>query len=273
MMTIRRNGLRVRELTPKDERGLVRLLSAEPVQNAFLRSELRAGVAPGEWWGVEAAGELRSVVAGAALVVPWMTERSDAARLVPALTSRSVRMLVGPRDAVLSLHEALGRRAREIREPQLLLAVGRGALAVAPTAPLRRATRLDLDELVVAAAAMHREEMGVDPLSVDANGWRARMTSLIDRGWSWVWRERGRILFKAELSAWTPEAVQIQGVYTAPDMRGRGVATGALASMCRVLLGESALCTLYVNHYNNAAIALYRRLGFSTVATFATVLY
>src|SRR5207244_3833948 len=136
----------------------------------------------------------------------------DAPLLAPALVSRSLRMLVGPRDPVLALHGALGRQAREIRQPQLLLGVGRRHLVPAPAVPLRRATRLDLEPLVVAAAAMHREEMGVDPLAVDANAWRARMTSLIDRGWSWVWRDQGQIVFKAELSAWTPEAVQIQGV-------------------------------------------------------------
>ena len=78
---------------------------------------------------------------------------------------------------------------------------------------------------------------------------------------------------KAELSAWTPEAVQIQGVYTAPTMRGRGIATQALAAMCAALLQESALCTLYVNHYNAAALGVYRRVGFEQVATFATVIY
>jgi uncharacterized protein len=268
-----RRALRVRELTARDEGAVARLLSTDPVQNVYLRSELRAGLSPGEWWGVEARDGLTSVVAGGALLVPWITSRSDARLLAPALATRNVRMLVGPRGAVLDLHAALGRPAREVREPQLLLAVTREALAPAPLGQLRRATRADLEELVVAAAAMHREEMGIDPLSVDAGGWRARMTHLIDRGWSWVWRERGRILFKAELSAWTPEAAQIQGVYTTPDARGRGIATSALTSMCRSLFDETALCTLYVNHYNAVAVSLYRRVGFASVATFATVIY
>jgi len=266
-------GARARELTRKDEAALATLLATEPVQNVYLRSELRSGVRPGEWWGVEDDRGLRSVVSGGALLVPWLDRDGDAGLLAPALVSRGVRMLVGPRDPVLALHAALGRPAREVRHPQLLLGVGRRTLMTPPSVPLRRATRHDLEQLVVAAAAMHREEMGVDPLSVDANAWRARMTSLIDRGWSWVWRERGQILFKAELSAWTPEAVQIQGVYTAPQARGRGIATSALAAMCIALLGDSATCTLYVNHYNSVAISLYRRIGFTEVATFATVIY
>jgi len=261
------------ELVPRDEGRVARLLAADPIQNAYLRSELRAGLSPGEWWGVEVGSRLTSVVSGGALLVPWITRSEDAGLLVRALSGRSIFMLVGPSRSVLELHRALGRPARDVREPQLLLAVARGSLAGAPPAPLRRATPTDLEELVVAAANMHREEMGVDPLAIDAGGWRRRMAHLIDRGWSWVWRDRGRILFKAELSAWTPEAVQIQGVYTDPDVRGRGIATAALASMCRALLADTALCTLYVNHYNAIALSLYRRVGFSSVSTFATVMY
>jgi ribosomal protein S18 acetylase RimI-like enzyme len=264
---------RARELTAADEPDVAALLSRDPVQNVYLRSELRGGLALGEWWGVQRGAGLSSVVAGGLLLVPWIPDADDARLLAPAFSERPVRMLVGPRDAVLALHRALGRQAREVRNPQLLLGVGSDTLTTAPQAALRRATRADLDELVVAAADMHREEMGVDPLLLDADGWRSRMRQLIDRGWSWIWRLRGRIVFKAELSAWTPEAVQIQGVYTDPAVRGRGVATQALASMCRALLRETALCTLYVNHYNTTALALYRRVGFQTVAPFATVIY
>jgi uncharacterized protein len=266
-------GLRVRDLAQRDEPAVARLLAAAPVANAYLCSELRSGLSPGEWWGVEGLEGLRSVVSGGLLLVPYITSSEDARMLASFLGGRTVRMLVGPRDSVVTLHEALGHPAREIRDPQPLLAVGAATLVAGPAAPVRRASRADLDDLVVAAAAMHREEMGVDPLLVDANGWRIRMQRLVERGWSWVWRQQGRIVFKAELSAWTPEAVQIQGVYTALWARREGVATRALTSMCRALLEESALCTLYVNHYNAAALSLYRRVGFQAESTYATVIY
>lgn len=268
-----RPSARARSLHRRDEAAVARLLSQDPVQNVYLRSELRSGLAPGEWLGVDHDGELRSVVAGGALLVPWIDGRGDAELLGAALVANNVRMLVGPRESVLALHHALGRRAREIRAPQLLMSVDTRALRRVSTGPMRLATAADLDDLVRAAASMHREEMGVDPLLVDAAGWRARMRQLIDRGWSWVWRERGRIVFKAELSAWTPEAVQVQGVYTTPDARRRGIATRGLGTMCDALLASSALCTLYVNHYNAVALKLYDRLGFQTVSSFATVIY
>jgi predicted GNAT family acetyltransferase len=153
------------------------------------------------------------------------------------------------------------------------LALRRGTPKVAPAAEVRKGEPKDLDRLTVAAADMHREEMGVDPMAIDPSGWRTRMGTLIQRGWSWVWTDNDEVVFKAELSAWTPEAVQVQGVYTAPRHRNRGVATAAMAAVCRAVLEGVPVCTLYVNHYNTAARRVYERLGFEQVASLATLMY
>jgi predicted GNAT family acetyltransferase len=184
-------------------------------------------------------------------------------------------MLVGPRDQVLALHHARHPTPplKELRDPQPLLALTRDRLPAPTDTAVRLGTTGDLDRLTVAAADMHREEMGVDPLAIDPAGWRSRMSTLIQRRWSWVWTDHDDVLFKAELSAWTPEAVQVQGVYTAPRHRNRGIATAAMAAVCRAVLDEVPVCTLYVNHYNVAARRVYSRLGFEQVASLATLMY
>jgi len=270
---VSRSTLTAVRLGAGDEPAVARLLDREPVQNAYLRSELRLGMQFGDWWGALRPDGPCAVMLGGSLVVPWIPDPADAAGLAEPISARPPRMLVGPRDSVMALHGIGRRRARDIREPQVLFALGRGDLRIAPSAPLHRAKRADLPALVEAAAAMHREEMGVDPLSIDASGWRARMLALIERGWAWVWTEEGEVVFKAELSAWTREAVQIQGVYTAPHRRRCGLATAGLASICDVLLRDTVACSLYANNYNHAAIALYRRLGFQPSGSFATVIY
>lgn len=255
---------------------LSRLLEADMVQNAYLRSELRMGLGSGTWWGLAQGDALSAVLLGGALVVPWVPRIEDGPRIADALRRQTPpRMIVGPRDSVLSLHTAAWppRTPEEVRDPQPLLVLRRGQCCPLTRVPVRRGTRADLESLTVAAAAMHREEMGVDPLLVDAAGWRARMTGLIDRGWSYVWMEGGRVIFKAELSAWTPEAVQVQGVYTAPGRRCQGLGTAGLASVCADIFREVPICSLYVNAYNQAALRLYARLGFEAVGDFATIIY
>ena len=99
------------------------------------------------------------------------------------------------------------------------------------------------------------------------------MAQLLERGWSWVWMEDGEVVFKTELSAWTPQVVQLQGVYTAPALRGRGIATAGLAAVCADVMRDVPLCSLYVNHFNASALRVYERLGFHTVADFATLFF
>lgn len=270
-----RSAVSVERLRNADTVALRRLLDADPVQHVYLRSELRLGVECADWWGVRDRDSLRAVLLAGALAVPCIADRDDAWRLAETPCGRQPpRMLVGPRDAVIALRDALLplRRPRNVRDPQPLLALTRGVTLPEIASPVRLATRADVEALTVAAAAMHREEMG-DPLPMDPGAWTARMTSLVDLGWSWVWTERDTVIFKAELSAWTPEAVQIQGVYTHPGKRQRGVATAALSAMCRTVLRQVPVCSLYVNNTNTGALRLYERLGFRRAGDFATVFY
>ena len=81
---------------------------------------------------------------------------------------------------------------------------------------VRAAELDDLELLVPACAAAHREEIGIDPLVRDPEGFRWRTRAQIEEGRSWIWLEDGLIAFKAEASAWTPSAVQLQQVWVDP---------------------------------------------------------
>lgn len=271
-----RPALSVGRLTTSDAGSLHGLLDAQPVENVYLRSELRHGIDLGEWWGVRERDTMRAALLAGSLAVPCISRGEDAALLVStACAAVPPRMLVGPRSSVRTLQHALAgvQHPREVREPQPLLVLDRAGERSREPCPVRQATRRDLEGLVVAAAAMHREEMGVDPLRIDAAAWRARMVTLIDNGWSWVWTEGGAVVFKAELSAWTPDVVQIQGVFTHPSRRHQRIATNGLGAVCSALLRQVPVCSLYVNHYNTTALRLYRRLGFRRTGDFATVIY
>ena len=271
-----RSALRVTRLGTAHAGQLAALIAREPVTNVYMRSELRLGFEAGDWWGAFEDDELTAVVLGWSLVVPYIPDLEAAAPLAQALIAGAQpRMVVGPRESVMALHNAFRppRPARELRDPQPLMVLDRGDLRCAASDEVRLSTRADLDALIVAAARMHREEMGIDPLVVDAPAWRMRMISLIERHWSWIWVRDHEVVFKAELSAWTPDVVQIQGVYTAPKYRGRGIARAGLAAVCSQVFREVPRCSLYVNQYNVIAQRVYDRLGFKSADVFATVMY
>lgn len=268
--------LTVGRVGPTEAGALARLLNGDPVHNVYLRSELRLLGTAAPWWCVSDGSELRAAVLAGPLTVPYLPDTDDAPRLAEATRAHTpAHLMVGPRRAVLALHACNDRRrpAREVRDPQPVMVVDRRRLRVLPPAPLRGTTRRDIDALATAAGMMHREEMSSDSAPPDRSAWRARMTQLVDRGWSWAWIERGEVVFKAELSAWTPEVVQIQGVFTAPARRGHGVATAGMVALCSMLLDSVPLVSLYVNGYNEAALRVYRRVGFEHHGDFATVMY
>jgi uncharacterized protein len=271
-----RSALRVTRLGPADTDQLAALIDREPVTNVYLRSELRLGFEVGDWWGAFDDEQLTAVVLGWSLVVPYIPDAEAAPPLAQALAAAAQpRMVVGHRASVMALHNAFRppRPARELRDPQPLLILDAGNLRAAPSPEVRLSTRDDLEALILAAARMHREEMGVDPLAIDAPAWRTRMISLIERRWSWIWMRGHEVLFKAELSGWTPDVVQIQGVYTAPQHRGRGIARAGLAAVCEQVFRDVPRCSLYVNEYNVIAQRVYAHLGFQPADVFATVMY
>jgi len=136
-----------------------------------------------------------------------------------------------------------------------------------------RAARLDdLDLLVPVCATAHAEELGVDPLLQDAEGFRWRTQVQITDKRSWLWSEGGVILFKAEVSAWTPAAVQVQQVWVDPGMRGRGYGARGMRDLCRLLLRRTPTVTLFVRRENAAAIALYESVGMERVNHYRSIL-
>ncbi len=284
MAPLLRRRASLSRLGPDDLGSISALLDRDPVANVYLRSELRLAAAQGRplgapwlsWWGVGSGPGLRALLLGGSLVVPWIPDPEDAVLLSGALPHLPpLRLMIGPAPSVRVLAAAIAPRHRpaEVRDPQPVMVLDRPPPGVPLDAPVRAAGSADLDRLVHASAAMHREEMGVDPLALDPVGWRHRMVTLVERGWSYVWAEGDRILFKVELSAWTPEVLQLQGVWTDPRVRRRGLATRGLAAVCALLLREVPLCSLYVNAYNVPALGLYARLGFRRAGDFATFIY
>ena len=88
-----------------------------------------------------------------------------------------------------------------------------------------------------------------------------------------MWFEDGVIAFKAEASAWTPAAVQLQQVWVDPEARGRGYGRRGLSDLCRLLLDTTPTVTLFVRRENLPAIALYDAVGMRRVLEYRSVLF
>jgi uncharacterized protein len=129
----------------------------------------------------------------------------------------------------------------------------------------RYAILRDLEQLVPACAAMHKEEVGIDPMDRDAIGYRERIRELIEKKRSVVRTVEGRIVAKCEYSAVTSDAVQLMGVWTHPAHRRRGLNRELLREVCGHLSRKGKTVTLFVNDFNTPAVTLYEALGFQRI--------
>jgi hypothetical protein len=150
-----------------------------------------------------------------------------------------------------------------------------GPPQVTPDPLVRQVRPEEIGVLFPASIAMFTEEVGVSPLGVDGgSAYRARVAELISAGRSFARIEDGQVAFKAEIGAVTPLACQVQGVWVRPELRGRGVAAAGMAAVIAEALRTVApVVSLYVNDFNLPARAAYRRVGFTDIATFASVLF
>ena len=242
----------------------------DPIERVFLEDVARRDL--GRFVATEVAdGALAGLCHVGANVVPSGT----GCHLFAAATAvGKSRMIIGETAAVTALWEAARDalpvpRADRPGQPVYLIDT--------PPAPartgLRPATPHDLERLLPACAAAHELELGIDPVARDSAGFRWRTSAQIDEGRSWVWLEGDVILFKAEASAWTPSAVQLQQVWVDPAARGRGYGLRGLADLCRLLLESTPAVTLFVRRENTAAIGLYDALGMRRVLEYRSVLF
>jgi predicted GNAT family acetyltransferase len=280
-MTSRRQGIRV--LGPADVPEALRCLERDPVVNVFAEYRTRlTRLDPrwlgGEMWGWYDDDELVSMCHAGANLVPVNATPEASAAFARHARAHGVTAatLVGPHDPVATIWDGVGGvwgEPREFRweQPHLVLD---GTPAVAPDPRVVRTQPGEIDTLYPACVAMYTEEVGVSP---EADGgrqlYRARVSQLVNRGWSFSWIHNSTVVFKAEVACASPSTAQIQGVYVDPSRRGEGIAAAGMAAVVTAVLDDIApTVSLYVNAHNTPARRTYARCGFEQTATFSTIM-
>lgn len=274
----------VRPLGVADLEEFLALAGRDPVVNVFADYRARTtSLEPrwlgGEVWGRFEDGRMRAACHVGANLVPVQATPDDARAFAERAMAkgRMASTVVGPHDAVKAFWQAVSTtwaKPREIRWQQPHLEIT-GPPTVTPDPLVRRTTRQDMAELYPACVAMYTEEVGLSPeLGGGADLYRARVTQLVSRGWSFARFDEGRLVFKAEVACASPAAAQIQGVWVPPDRRGEGLAESGMAAVVDLVRHEIApTVSLYVNEWNEPARRAYRRVGFTETARFSTVMF
>jgi GNAT superfamily N-acetyltransferase len=209
------------------------------------------------------------------MLMPLGTETCDLAPLRPILSGRRVEGALGPASAVRPLLAALGLNEVPARkdddEPAFALDLSGLDIPTAADARLVVADAAWRALLLAWRAASHHEILGAtaeqaESLAVDDV---ARMIAGGNHRLLIVGEEPVALTgFNAAL----PDIVQVGGVYTPPDLRGRGHARLAVAlHLAEARAAGAARAVLFAA--SPAAARAYRSIGFRPNGSFVLVLF
>ena len=268
----------LRVLSEDDLKGALEFLQRDPLINVYLISRIieERTVASTQMVVVRYNGAIVLVASLATNIVlaadPSVS--SDITESAIALVADRIITRMLPVRAIISpaaLVEPLWMQLRSRLDPPTVVRMNQPIYAIRRRVDFpdlqeaRYSVPRDLDLLVPACAAMHKEEVGIDPLERDAAGYRERIRELIDKKRSVIRVVHGDIASKCEFSAVTNDAVQLMGVWTDPRYRRRGLSAALLREVCGHLFRKGRTVTLFVNDFNRPAIGLYESLGFQPI--------
>lgn len=283
------SALRVAERIPRSV--ALAFLKAEPRENVYLISRILKGgmdnprdPTHGIFLGVfDEHQSLRGLcfVGNSGNLVLSVDEPGVAEHFARLLAERGRRftLAVGPDDALrlfLRTWAQLTGLKPDLERRQPFYVLDRKHLAKGlKEIDMEQASLDSIDELTVLACDMVCEDFKLDASEVDRRKTRLRMTERIVDGNAYMCRdEKGRAIFKCETPVRGPEGVLIEGVFTPKDLRGRGIATRAIWTLCKDLLTEdkaedgkparepAPFVALHVDERNKAARAAYEKAGF-----------
>lgn len=274
----------VRQLRAADLSEVWRLLDRDPVTNVFVDARVREAGSDlrrlgGQLWGYRDRGQLVSMCYAGANLIPVLATPAAAQAFAERARrlGRTCSSVWGDQLAVGLMWRHLQGDwgpARALRHTQPFLTLDRTP-QVAADPFVRRARREELEAVYRSSVAFFREELGISPEARDGGAsYRARVSSSVSRGHTFIRMDGGEVIFKADIGVATPRAFQIQGVWVHPAHRGRGLAAPAVAAVVAAGLADVApVATLYVNDFNVAARRTYSRVGFRPTSTFMTVMF
>jgi ribosomal protein S18 acetylase RimI-like enzyme len=203
------------------------------------------------------------------------------ARAAVARSGRELRGLVGRARQVEDTRTALGLRNRptvlDSREGLYGLDLDRLEVpeALASGRLSCRAPRRDELELVSRwRVAYSTEALGI----ADGPDLAASSSAEIDRlqreGSQWIALDGGRPVSYSAFNARLPDIVQVGGVWTPPELRGRGYGRAVVAgSLLDARAAGVDRAVLFTGEENGPARAAYEALGFRIVGDYALVIF
>jgi uncharacterized protein len=279
----------IRLLTPEDAAQLEAFLVSHADSSMFLRSNARRGglVFRGQPFQATYAGAFRRGAIVGVVAHSWsgmvqVQAPDSVTELTQACMDWSGRQVTGFSGPLQQVREATAALRLEtahakLRADEGLYALNLSDLIIPPA--------LSTAAVVCQPVAAHQRDVlcswrlayDIEVLgATDSPEQRKRAADFLDGqtadGNAWVALDRGMPVSLSAFNATLPDVVQLGGIYTPPELRGRGFAKVAVAGS--LLAGRERGASRAVLFTNNpSAVRTYEALGFARVGDFSLILF
>jgi predicted GNAT family acetyltransferase len=259
------------ELTEEDRTEVFSFLSERPVHTVCIAGFIRDNglISPhnrGTFYGCRnSVGRLEGVaLIGHATLIEARTARAMKEFGFVAQGFQHTHMILGEKDKVEQFWNYYADEGQDMRLAcrEMLFELRRAMELRDEVQGLRLATLDDLDQIVPVQAGMAEFESGIDPFEVDPEGFRARCARRIEMRRVWVLEENGKLVFKADIQADTPDVIYLEGIWVNPSERGKGIGRTCLRQLSRDLLSRTKSVCVLVNEDHERAHTFYRMCNF-----------
>lgn len=275
------NMAQVCELTDGNAAEVLTFLAMRPVHTVVMTSfindnGIESSLNRGKFYGFRDAGGTLEGVAliGHTTLVEARTEESLKAFAFVARESETpIHIIMSDGENAESFWKYYAGGAREPRLvcTELLFEMTFPVMVRESSEDLRLAAEDELLEIAAAHAEVALLESGVNPLEKDREGFLQRTLRRIRQQRVFVVFENGKLLFKADIVAETPDVIYLEGIYVAPESRGAGAGPKYLAQLSRQLLNRVKHVCLLSNVDFQEAHSAYLKAGFKSKDSCTTI--
>lgn len=279
----------IRKLGPEDRKALEAFLDRYRASSMFLRSNLHlSGLEEGQgryhglYVGAFAGDALTDVAAhywNNNIILQAPNLPVEVATAVAQMSGQVVNGVIGPWAQVKAAEPELdldrSRLGKVVPEHLYELKLGKIRLPqvlLSGDVQHRLAQEEDLDQLVAWRHVYDRITMGFPEHAIIDDQNRDMLSGMIEDDRLWVLIRQGRLVAMSGFNATLPDTVQVGGVYTDENYRGRGYARALVAATLRDARDAGVTQALLFTEMDNVpAQRAYESLGFERVGDYGMV--
>lgn len=269
------NLKRIELLTEANRPETLDFLNRRPVHTVAMASfiqdnGLEGADNRGKFYGYRnAAGKLEGVaLIGHSTLIETISDAALAAfALVARRSETPIKLMMSDGDTIerfWNLYADAGQKPRHLFK-ELLFEINFPFLVQNCKWEIRPAKLEELEAVAEAHAEVAFIESGINPMETDREGYLRRCAKRIEKQRTFVATENGKLVFKADIVAETDVVVYLEGIYTAPEYRGKGVASECLSKLGLMLLDRVQHVCMLSNVEFKAAHRAFNKAGFSSM--------